>query len=274
MAEFFVLVEDMSWFDSHCHLQIFLQREELESVLQKAEAHGIQKMLTVGTDPDDWGEYQKLAQAYPGKIIYSAGLHPGYVDANWELKLSGLMNFWQSQIMPSALGEIGLDYFRLSKDQKKAQETIRWQKKAFREQLHWARELDCPVIIHSRSAFDDCVDEIDNSGINWARVVFHCFTEGTDEIQKIIERGGRASFTGIITFPKNEKLLEAVKLQGLEKLMIETDSPYLAPVPYRGQRNEPANLVVIGEFLSVLFDKKIADIESIISENTESFFTK
>ena len=184
------------------------------------------------------------------------------------------MNFWQSQIMPSALGEIGLDYFRLSKDRKKAQETIRWQKKAFREQLHWARELDCPVIIHSRSAFDDCVDEIDNSGINWARVVFHCFTEGTDEIQKIIERGGRASFTGIITFPKNEKLLEAVKLQGLEKLMIETDSPYLAPVPYRGQRNEPANLVVIGEFLSVLFDKKIADIESIISENTESFFTK
>ena len=81
MAEFFVLVEDMSWFDSHCHLQNFLQREELESVLQKAEAHGIQKMLTVGTDPDDWGEYQKLAQAYPGKIIYSAG----YILDMWML---------------------------------------------------------------------------------------------------------------------------------------------------------------------------------------------
>ena len=105
-----------------------------------------------------------------------------------------------------------------------AEKIIFWQKEALRKQLSIARKLDCPVIIHSRSAFDDCVREIDGSGVNWNKVVFHCFTEGVREISMLIERGGRASFTGIITFPKNEKLLEAVKYQGLEKLMIETDS--------------------------------------------------
>ena len=176
------------------------------------------------------------------------------------------------QPKPSALGEIGLDYFRLPKDAEKANQMIDWQKRAFRKQLDWARELDCPVIIHSRSAFDDCVSEIDDSGVNWKRVVFHCFTEGISEMQKIMERGGRASFTGIITFPKNEKLLEAVKYQGLEKLMIETDSPYLTPVPYRGQKNEPANVSVIGEYLSVLFEKKSTYFAEITSQNTETFY--
>ena len=241
-------------------------------VLQNAENQGVQKMLTVGTDPNDWEDYQKLAQDYSGKIIYSAGLHPGYVDADWEQKISGLMKYWQSKPKPSALGEIGLDYFRLPKDKDKANEIVQWQKCAFRKQLLWARELDCPVIIHSRSAFDDCVCEIDDSGVNWSRVVFHCFTEGIFEIKKIMERGGRASFTGIITFPKNEKLLEAVKYQGLEKLMIETDSPYLTPVPYRGQKNEPANISVIGEYLSLLFEKKSTDLAEITSQNTETFY--
>ena len=262
----------MSWFDSHCHLQNFLQRGELDVVLQNAEDQGVPKMLTVGTDPNDWGDYQKLARDYSGKIFYSAGLHPGYVDAHWEQKISGLLQYWQSSPKPSALGEIGLDYFRLPKDAEKANQMIDWQKRAFRKQLHWARELDCPLIIHSRSAFDDCVSEIDGSGVNWERVVFHCFTEGIFEMKKIMERGGRASFTGIITFPKNEKLLEAVKYQGLEKLMIETDSPYLSPAPYRGQKNEPANVSVIGEYLSVLFEKKSTDLAEITSQNTETFY--
>lgn len=264
----------MSWFDSHCHLQSFINGQDLESVLQRAEDHGVEKILTVGTDPKDWGDYQRLAQIYPKKIFYSAGLHPGYVDSNWQENLLGLPSFWKIGQKPVALGEIGLDYFRLPKNQEKSINIMDWQKHAFRQQLSLAKELGCPVIIHSRSAFDDCVREIDSSGVNWEKVVFHCFTEGVDEIQKIMERGGRASFTGIVTFPKNDRLLDAVKYQGLEKLMIETDSPYLAPVPYRGKQNEPGNLPIIGNFLGEFFNENSTDIARITFQNTESFFIK
>jgi TatD DNase family protein len=132
-----------------------------------------------------------------------------------------------------------------------------------------ARELECPVIIHSRSAFDDCVSEIDQAGIRWERVVFHCFTEGVREVRQLMERGGRASFTGIVTFPKNEFLLEAVKHQGLDRLMIETDSPYLAPVPYRGKTNEPARVDIIGKFLNEIFSQSV---EAKTWENSLQFY--
>lgn len=247
----------MSWFDTHCHLQNFLHKLELEAVLQRAEDAGVHKMVTVGTSPQDWADYRHLAQIYRERVYYSAGLHPGYVDAGWAKEISGLKEYWTNEEAPVALGEIGLDYFRLPKDQEKAEKIIFWQKEAFREQLTMARDLDCPVIIHSRSAFDDCVSEIDRSGIKWERVVFHCFTEGVREVRQLMERGGRASFTGIVTFPKNERLLEAVKHQGVDRLMIETDSPYLAPVPYRGKTNEPARLDLIGKFLNDLFSQSV-----------------
>jgi len=259
----------MSWFDTHCHLQNFLQKQELESVLQRADDAGVGKMVTVGTSPQDWADYRNLAQTYPGRIYYSVGLHPGYVDADWAREISGLKEYWASEEAPVALGEIGLDYFRLPKDQEKAEKIIFWQKEAFREQLTLARNLDCPVIIHSRSAFDDCVSEIDQSGIKWERVVFHCFTEGVREVGQLMERGGRASFTGIVTFPKNEPLLEAVKHQGLDQLMIETDSPYLAPAPHRGKTNEPSRVDIIGKFLNDLFSKSV---EAETWENALHFY--
>ncbi len=259
----------MSWFDTHCHLHSFLKTEELEAVLERTKQAGVNKMVTVGTSPEDWNDYQILSERNPDRIDYSAGLHPGYVDQNWEAKLSGLSGCWGKAKDPVALGEIGLDYFRLPKDQREAEKIIFWQKEAFRKQLGLAREINCPVIIHSRSAFDDCVYEIDESGVNWEKVVFHCFTEGVDQISQLIERGGRASFTGIITFPKNEKLLNAIKHQGLEKLMLETDSPYLAPVPYRGKRNEPCYIPEIGKFVKSLFSQ---DIEPIIWENSFQFY--
>ena len=259
----------MSWFDTHCHLQTFLRKKELEPVLQRAEDGGVKRMVTIGTSADDWEDYQTIAQQFPHRIDYSAGLHPGYVDQDWEGQLSGLENYWGSEKAPTALGEIGLDYFRLPKDGEQAEKIIFWQKEALRKQLGIARKLACPVIIHSRSAFDDCVREIDHSGVDWKKVVFHCFTEGVGEISQLIERGGRASFTGIITFPKNEKLLEAVKYQGLERLMIETDSPYLAPVPHRGKRNEPSFISQIGDFLGDMFGQSI---EQICWENSLKFY--
>jgi len=274
MANLFLLVEDMSWFDSHCHLQSFLKKGELEDIFLRASDAEVSQMLTVGTSPEDWADYQILARSYPGQIIYSAGLHPGYVEADWAMKIEGLQGFWSGQNSPAALGEIGLDFFHLPKDKLDAANTIQWQKEAFRQQLQLASELNCPLIIHSRSAFNECVEEIDRSGVDWAKVVFHCFTEGEQEIRTLLERGGRASFTGILTFPKSLALREAAKCQSLDRWMIETDSPYLAPVPLRGKRNEPSYLSHIGKFAAQLLGMPEEEFMEITYLNTQKFFSE
>lgn len=262
----------MSWFDTHCHLQSFLRNHELETVLQHAKEKGVKKMVTVGTAPEDWNDYQMLAQSYPNQIYYTVGLHPGYVQEDWTNQVDRLKNYWNARVKPVALGEIGLDFFRLPKNKTDAHKIMFWQREAFRDQLKIAQQLDCPVIIHSRSAFNECIKEIDEAGVDWEKVVFHCFTEGIDEIKCLMNRGGRASFTGIVTFTGTEKLLEAVAYQGTKKLMLETDSPYLAPVPYRGKINEPAWIPEIAYKLSSVLGELPASIEEITYQNSLSFY--
>jgi TatD DNase family protein len=262
----------MSWFDTHCHLQTFFQGQELEAVLKRAEEAAVTKMVTVGTCPEDWKDYEQIAKQHPGCVYYSVGLHPGYVDEDWKSQLLSLQNFWNNKINPVALGEIGLDYFRLPKDQAEAEKIIFFQKEAFRSQLNLARELTCPVIIHSRSAFYDCVAEIDQSGVDWSKVVFHCFSEGVTEIRELIERGGYASFTGILTFRKNYQLREVIKILGIDNLILETDSPYLTPEPYRGKRNEPALLVETGKFLKDFLCESESKIMDLTYNNSKSFY--
>ena len=254
MAIFFVLVEEMSWFDSHCHLNGFLEKGILEEVLVRASEHEVTRMTAVGTDPDDWSVYRSLAGSYPDRIFYSAGLHPNYVNSEWLTQVTALPQLWTSEPRPIAVGEIGLDYFRLPKDADDADLAMERQRQAFSHQLSFARERNLPVIVHSRNAFEDCLVLIEKSGINWKKIVFHCFSEGISQVEKLMERGALASFTGILTFRKNDNLREATLRQGLEYLMIETDSPYLAPEPLRGKINEPAFLKHLGQFASQLFE--------------------
>ena len=140
----------MSWFDTHCHLQTFLQGQELEAILKRAEEAGVTKMVTVGTCPKDWKVYEKLAQEYTERVYYSVGLHPGYVDENWMDELLSIRNFWKMIIhqLPSVkLGLITFAYLKIGQRQRR--QSI-FKKEAFRSQLKIARDLDCPVIIHSR----------------------------------------------------------------------------------------------------------------------------
>ena len=262
----------MSWFDSHCHLHGFWEKGTLDEVLNRADELGVSKMTTVGTSREDWDLYGSLTEKYPGRIFFSAGLHPSYVDSDWKTHLEGLSCCWSWDSKPVALGEIGLDYFRLPKDEAKARETKDFQRLAFKEQLNLARELNVPVIIHSRNAFADCVHLIDESGVNWEKVVFHCFSEGVPQIEQLMERGGTASFTGILTFKKNEQLREVALRQGIENLMIETDSPYLAPEPRRGKMNEPAFLHHIGQYAANLFDVSEELLAEMTTARTEEFY--
>jgi TatD DNase family protein len=173
---------------------------------------------------------------------------------------------------PEALGEIGLDRFHLPKDTVEADRIFAWQKAAFIEQLSLAKRLGCPVVIHSRGAFEECVRMIDASGIDWRKVVFHCFTEGPVEIAELMKRGGYGSFTGVITYKNAENVRAAALAQGLERLMIETDAPYLTPMPHRGKPNEPAYLRHTAEFCAGVFGVSYERLAEVTTINAKRFF--
>lgn len=233
--------------DSHAHLDRFHRSGELAAVLERAQAAGVVQIVTVGTEPEDWRLYRELVPTLGGRVAYTAGLHPCSVDENWEAALAELPQYFEAAggAVAVGLGECGLDRFHLPKnDAAAAARIFAWQLDAFRAQLQLAKTVRGPVVVHSRGAFAETVAEIDASGVDWSRVVFHCFSEGEAEMRLLAARGGRGSFTGIITYKNAENVRAALRTQGLARLMVETDSPYLTPEPHRGKTNEPAHVAL------------------------------
>lgn len=263
--------------DSHCHLETFVKRGEIKEVLNEASMAGVNRMISVGTSSEDWNLYRELAITYPNKVYYSVGLHPCHVDENWEREVELLEQRLSvgDSAAPIALGEIGLDYFHLpKKDDARRAELMEMQQRAFEAQLELAKRCKLPVIIHSRTAFDECVKTIDKAGAIWDKIVFHCFSEGRSQIDRINLRGGRGSFTGIITY-KNASVAqvkEAMVEQGVERLMIETDCPYLTPEPHRGKENRPALLRHTFQAAASILQVPVIELEEQITANTFKFF--
>lgn len=258
--------------DSHCHLEKAHHRGTLPELLERANDAGVTQMITVGTGLKDWPLYQKLTTDHPGTIFWTCGLHPGSVDETWDDQIKALPSFFATDPAPVALGEIGLDYFHLSKYPDEAAEQKRMQADAFRAQLALAYQFDCPVVIHSRGAFADCVKMIDNSGLAWSKVVFHCFAEAPESMAEILRRGGFGSFTGIITYRNAAEVRDSLCLQGPDRLMIETDAPYLAPEPHRGKANEPAYARHIADRAAELLGVGIDELSRKTTHRTRRFF--
>ena len=281
----------MGLIDTHTHLDSFARRGELPAVLQRAREAGLDAMVAIGTDPDDWALYRDLARAHPALIHYTVGLHPCNVGEDWAGRVAQLEDYWgraaspfaadrrgsesapyPDQTRPVALGEIGLDRFHLPKDETGARKIFGWQKAAFGAGLELAKKLGCPVVIHSRGAFRECVEMIDAAGVEWSRVVFHCFTEGPAEMAELVRRGGYGSFTGVITYKNAEAVRLAARAQGLDRLMIETDAPYLTPMPHRGKPNEPAYLRHTAEFCAGLFGVGHDELAARTTAQARDFF--
>ncbi len=262
----------MGLIDTHTHLDSFARRGELPAVLGRARAAGLEAMVAIGTDTDDWTLYRDLVRENPGVIHHTAGLHPCSVGADWAGRVAQLAAFWNGTPRPVALGEIGLDRFHLPKDQGEAEKIFGWQRAAFTAQLDMARSLGCPVVIHSRQAFRDCVELIDAAGVDWRRVVFHCFTEGPAEMAELTKRGGCGSFTGVITYKTAAAVRAAALAQGLDRLMLETDAPYLTPMPHRGKPNEPAYLRHTAEFCAGVFGVSPEALAAVTTRKARDFF--
>ena len=288
----------MSLIDTHTHLDSYTRDGTLPAVLERARAAGLEAMIAIGTAPDDWTLYRDLAGAHAGFVHYTVGLHPCSVDAGWEGALAQVEGFWgganrstaakpmanksgESRLggdaspypIPVALGEIGLDRFHLPKETVEAEKIFAWQRAAFVEGLAIVKRLGCPVVIHSRGAFRECVEMIDASGVDWTKVVFHCFTEGPVEQAELTRRGGFASFTGILTYKNAANVRDAAKAQGLARLMIETDAPWLTPMPHRGKPNEPAFLRHTAEYAAAeVFRVGYDELAAVTTANARRFF--
>jgi len=265
----------MGLIDTHTHLESFARRGEAPAILTRAREAGVEAMITIGTDADDWSLYRDIAAANPGFVHFTAGIHPCSVDERWAERFAQLEPFWTATagVRPVALGEVGLDRFHLPKDDAAAAERILgWQKEAFVAALALAKKLGCPVVVHSRGAFRECVDLIDASGVPWERVVFHCFTEGPAEMAELTRRGGFGSFTGIITYKTAGAIREAALAQGIDRLMLETDAPYLTPMPHRGKPNEVAYVRHTAEFCADLFGVSYEGLVARTTANARRFF--
>jgi len=259
--------------DTHTHLDSFARRGELPAVLGRAREAGLEAMITIGTEPGDWALYRKLAEEHRGYVYYSVGLHPCSVDERWEAAVAAMGGFWDgSGPAPVAVGEIGLDRFHLPKEPAEAAPIFERQRAAFAAGLAEARRLAVPVVVHSRGAFHECVKMIDASGVDWSRVVFHCFSEGPAEMEALAKRGGRGSFTGIVTYKNAASVQAAARTQGLERLMVETDAPYLAPVPHRGKPNEPAYVRHTAEYCAGLFGVPYEKLAAVTTAGARAFY--
>ena len=261
------------FFDSHTHLEWFHRKGQLPEILQRAREAGLQGLVTVGTDPGDWGLYRQLAAENPGFVYYSAGLHPCHVEEDWEEAMATLKTYFSgSDNLPVALGETGLDRFHLPKDEARAEQVWSRQKGSFAEHLQLAAEWGCPLIIHSRGAFADCLEMVKAADLSPEKVVFHCFSEGPGEMQLLKEWGGRASFTGIITYKSAESVREAAACQGWDRILLETDAPYLAPVPHRGKTNEPSWVRFVAEGTAAYSGRSVAEIGEISVREARQFY--
>ncbi len=264
----------MTLVDTHTHLDAAARSGGLPGLVGRAREAGVHWMVAVGTAPDDWGLYRDISRDHGDAIRYTVGLHPCSVEGGWQAAVDQIAGFWRpgSSPVPVALGECGLDRFHLPKDPEGAAAVFELQKAAFRAQLSIARSIGCPVVIHSRGAFRECVDMIDESGVLWPKIVFHCFSEGETEIRELAGKGGRGSFTGILTYKNADSVRAAALAQGMERLMIETDAPFLSPVPHRGKTNEPAYLRHTAEYAAGLFGLTLEAFAAETTANARAFY--
>jgi TatD DNase family protein len=233
-------------YDSHCHIHLLPDYPAcIETVLAAAKANDIHWLLNVGTTLADMPELRKLADFEP--VYISAGIHPNE-EPGVVTPEEVLMQAVQSHPKVIAIGETGLDYYR----QNENEEDLTWQKNRFVTHIDVAKKVNKPLIIHSRHARKDTIDILRAQNARDVGGVMHCFTEDWDMAEKALDLGFYVSLSGIVTFKNAVELQDIAKRLPLDRILIETDCPYLAPVPFRGKPNQPAYVKHTAEFIAEL----------------------
>jgi TatD DNase family protein len=252
--------------DSHCHLDrldLSATDGDFSRFYQESLQPGLDQMLCVSIDLESYPAMMEMVQDFD-RIHTSVGVHPNDFDRH-DPQVSELVDLYRQYPSNVAIGETGLDYFRSSGD-------MQWQQQRFRNHIRAARELGRPLIIHTRDAREDTIRILREEKADQVGGVMHCFTETWEMAEQAMEMGFYISFSGIVTFNSAEDLRDTARKMPLERILIETDSPYLAPVPHRGKPNYPYYVEKVAQKIADLREMNIDQVAELTTQNFNNLF--
>ena len=248
--------------DTHCHIDEEAFDADREEVIARQQESGVERMIVPGVNVASIETVMQVCHAHPGYCYPALGLHPEDVKADWQEQLTIVeqaIRDHRNELV--AIGEIGLDYY-WDKTYKEEQQEV------LRRQMELAKELDLPVILHNREATEDIMRIVKEVG---GRGVFHCFNGSRETAQQILDMGFYLGIGGVLTF-KNSKLAEKLDVVPLERIVLETDAPYMAPVPHRGERNESRFMIHVAERLAQVYNCSVEHIIEVTNTNARQIF--
>lgn len=250
--------------DTHAHIYMDRFDEDFEEIIQRSLDAKVNQILMPNIDCASLTQVFDRAEQYPEICKPMVGLHPCSVTTSWQDQLSTLQKSINKEGV-IAIGEIGIDlYWDKSLEQE--------QRRAFRHQIQWAKDLDLPIVIHSRNAIDITIDIVQNMQDGNLKGIFHCFDQSLEHAQKIIDVGFLMGIGGVLTYKKNHTIRDVVQQIPLDHIVLETDAPFLPPVPFRGKRNESSYIPLIAEKISELHEKSLEEIAQRTSQNALELF--
>jgi TatD DNase family protein len=252
--------------DSHCHLSFPELRDRLPDILSDMRAAQVEQAICICTQMEEFEAVQALAIEHP-QLWATVGVHPDTED----MREPDVAELVRLAALPKvvAIGETGLDYYRLNG---RSIDDMEWQRERFRTHIRAARQAGKPLVVHTRSSAADTLRVLDEEGGEQAGGVFHCFTETADVALAAVERGYYISFSGIVSFKNAQDLRDLVKLLPLDRVLIETDSPYLAPMPFRGKTNSPAYVPHVAKAVADAVGLPVAELAAVTTANTRRLF--
>ena len=253
----------MKIIDTHTHLYLNQFKDDIDKVIKRSIDKGINKFIFPAIDSTHFDEMHDLKNKYPGSIYLMSGLHPTNVKENYKEELEFVVNSLKSHSYV-AVGEIGIDLYW-------DKTYLKQQQDAFEFQIRLAIKNDLPIVIHCREAFDEIFEILDKENCTKLRGVFHCFTGTLEQANRAIRLGFKLGIGGVVTF-KNGGIDKFLNQIDLKHIVLETDSPYLAPVPFRGKRNESSYITYVIDKLSEIYGLPIKKIASETTKNAEKVF--
>ncbi|MGA1844386.1 MAG: TatD family hydrolase [bacterium] len=251
--------------DSHAHLSHADFDQDRDEVLTRAKEKGLQAILSIGTEPQEMFKEVDIAMRYPGFIFLAMGYHPHVAKDMTDVHYERLQDFiWADQEVV-AIGEIGLDFHYNHSDPVS-------QEGALREQLRIAARRNLPVIVHCREAYPELIKILKSEEVPPEKIMIHCFSGDADQAKKLLSWGATLSFAGPVTFPNAEGLRQIVKATPINRILAETDAPYLAPQSNRGKRNEPAYVMEVYSTIAAIKEISVEELTDRIAENFCRFF--
>ncbi len=253
----------MHFVDTHTHLYVEQFAEDQEKAVQRAIDLGVQDFYIPSIDSSYYPEMLALEQKFPENMNLMIGLHPTYVKEDFQSELHFIKSKLEERDF-SAIGEIGIDLYW-------DKSLLRQQQEAFKEQILLAQNYNLPIAIHCRDAFDEVFEVLEDCKSPALKGIFHCFTGNKQQAERAIDLNLHLGIGGVLTF-KNGKINTFINELPLERMVLETDAPYLAPTPYRGKRNESAYLILIAEKMAELYGRPLEEIASITTKNAQDLF--